>query len=151
MAVVERSPSATTVQVGDEPADEHELVHPTNSQPGEGMAVSVTEAPLSTPARQASLHTDPSTSAETEPDPLVSTANAKAAGTKNALVDRSASATSTQVGLRPASTQELVHPANFQPGSGTAVSETDWPRDTVATHWAPQSSPPTLEVTTPCP
>ena len=148
-AVTDRAAVIDNVQVVAVP--EHEPLHPVNTDPAAGVAVSVTEVPLSRVAEQAAPQSMPPTLDVTvpAPEPAFATESARVAGTKVAVTDRAVVIDSVHVADAPE--QEPAHPVNTDPAAGVAVSVTEVPCVMLAEHDEPQSIPPTLEVTVPAP
>jgi hypothetical protein len=130
---------------------EHDPPHPVKVDPVAGVAVSVTDVPLSRLAEHDEPQSMPPTLDVTvpEPDPTFATDSARVAGTNVAVVDLAVVIDNVHVADAPE--QEPAHPVNTEPAPGVAVSVTDVPCVMLAEHDEPQSIPPTLEVTVPDP
>jgi hypothetical protein len=125
-------------------------VHPANTHPAAGAAVSVTMLPLRKPAVQVTPHVIPAGALVTAPLPSTETASGwDVAPPNEAVTPRSPSTLTTHV--RPVPEHTPPHPRNDEPGSGVAVRVTCVPRSNGALHAPPQSMPEGDEVTRPFP
>jgi len=135
------------------PAPVHAPLHPANTDPTPGVAVSVTTVPLSNEALHAAPHAMPGGVEPTEPPPAPALATARVncvggAALKVAVTARTWLMVTWQL---PVPVHAPPQPANTEPVPGAAVSVTTVPLSNRTLHAAPQPTPPGPVLTLPVP